>query len=181
MNEIVQIAIDMDEVLVDLEQSVADVTNRPEFKTRLNSIQDYKERMTYFFTDFEEAVKKECFLKARPLPFYFILKGMLIPYWHSLGIEVFLLSSATGNKEYQDEIEKQKRQWYSIYHLNVHLEITKGGAEKAKYAHPNCLLIDDSKANIDNFVQAGGMGLLHTPDLNTTVKELTALGLFPSI
>lgn len=178
-HNITQIAIDMDEVIVDLEQSVADVTNRPEFKTKLNSIQDYKKRMTYFFTDFDKAVEKNCFLKAKPLPFYFILKDTLIPYWKSLGVDVFLLSSSTGNKEYQDEIEKQKREWYSLNDLNVKLEITKGGAEKAKYAHHSCILVDDSASNITNFINAGGVGLLHT-SIDTTINELKKVGLFPS-
>lgn len=41
---------------------------------------------------------------------------------------------------------------------------------KANFAKHNAVLIDDEKQNIDDFVQAGGMGILHKTARNTIIK-----------
>jgi hypothetical protein len=47
---------------------------------------------------------------------------------------------------------------------------------KQNYATPNSILIDDYESNIDQWVKAGGIGILHT-DTASTIKKLKELGL----
>ena len=49
-------------------------------------------------------------------------------------------------------------------------------AKKQNYANPNSILIDDRESNIDQWVKAGGIGILHT-DTASTVNKLKELGL----
>ena len=47
---------------------------------------------------------------------------------------------------------------------------------KQNYANPDSILIDDRESNIDQWVKAGGIGILHT-DTASTLKKLKELGL----
>ena len=49
-------------------------------------------------------------------------------------------------------------------------------AKKQNYATPNSILIDDYESNIDQWVKAGGIGILHT-DTASTINKLKELGL----
>ena len=47
---------------------------------------------------------------------------------------------------------------------------------KQNYANPDSILIDDRESNIDQWIKAGGIGILHT-DTASTLKKLKELGL----
>ena len=47
---------------------------------------------------------------------------------------------------------------------------------KQNYATPDSILIDDRESNIDQWIKAGGIGILHT-DTSSTIKKLKELGL----
>ena len=49
-------------------------------------------------------------------------------------------------------------------------------AKKQNYANPNSILIDDRESNIDQWIKAGGIGILHT-DTASTINKLKELGL----
>ena len=49
-------------------------------------------------------------------------------------------------------------------------------ANKQNYADPNSILIDDRESNIDQWIKAGGIGVLHT-DTASTINKLKELGL----
>ncbi len=49
-------------------------------------------------------------------------------------------------------------------------------ANKQNYADPNSILIDDRESNIDQWIKAGGIGVLHT-DTASTINKLKKLGL----
>jgi len=49
-------------------------------------------------------------------------------------------------------------------------------ANKQNYANPNSILIDDRESNIDQWIKAGGIGILHT-DTTSTINKLKELGL----
>ena len=53
---------------------------------------------------------------------------------------------------------------------------TTSAQEKAQYAGPNCILIDDRNKAIAPWVAAGGIGVLHT-SAASTIKQLKELGL----
>jgi 5'(3')-deoxyribonucleotidase len=48
------------------------------------------------------------------------------------------------------------------------------GRDKAVFARPNHVLIDDRKDNIEAWEQAGGIGILHT-DADDTINQLNKL------
>ena len=54
--------------------------------------------------------------------------------------------------------------------------ILKPASEKQLLAEPNAILIDDRKDNIQQWKDAGGIGILHT-SANNTIKQLQELGL----
>ena len=54
--------------------------------------------------------------------------------------------------------------------------ILKPASEKQELAEPNAILIDDRKDNIQQWKDAGGIGILHT-SANNTIKQLQELGL----
>ena len=54
--------------------------------------------------------------------------------------------------------------------------ILKPAPEKQELAEPNAILIDDRKDNIQQWKDAGGIGILHT-SANNTINELEKLGL----
>jgi len=47
---------------------------------------------------------------------------------------------------------------------------------KKNYANPDSILIDDRESNIDQWIKAGGVGILHT-DTASTINKLKELGL----
>jgi cytidyltransferase-like protein len=54
--------------------------------------------------------------------------------------------------------------------------ILKPAPEKQELSEPNAILIDDRKDNIQQWKDAGGIGILHT-SANNTIKQLQELGL----
>lgn len=54
--------------------------------------------------------------------------------------------------------------------------IFKGAKYKHEYATPNSILVDDRADNIERWVSAGGVGILHVSTDNT-IKQLQKLGL----
>lgn len=83
--------------------------------------------------------------------------------------EVNILT-ATGNTP-RDAAE-QKRKWVikHLYKYNKIVTVTKS-SDKADYASDGCILIDDRTQSIDPWVEAGGVGLLHT-SARDTIKQL---------
>lgn len=61
-----------------------------------------------------------------------------------------------------------KRELGSQYLINM--SIVPDKQLKANFARHNAVLIDDEKQNIDDFVQAGGIGILHKTAHETIIK-----------
>jgi 5'(3')-deoxyribonucleotidase len=57
---------------------------------------------------------------------------------------------------------------------DVIVTATIKGRDKAVFARPNHVLIDDRKDNIEAWEQAGGIGILHT-DADDTINQLNKL------
>lgn len=73
--------------------------------------------------------------------------------------------------------EEQKRQWVPwMVGSDITVHVVRQSAMKAQFAEPNAILIDDQPKSINPFVEAGGIGILHTSAANT-IKELKKLGL----
>lgn len=83
--------------------------------------------------------------------------------------------TATGNPEYG--AGEQKYRWVA-QHIdpNVKVNLTRKSSEKAAMAAPNHILIDDKEKSIQPWIQAGGIGILHTSAANS-IAQLKKLGL----
>jgi hypothetical protein len=75
---------------------------------------------------------------------------------------VALLTSAHTYKVSQMvEAQEQKQEWLLDRGIRWDMIVTSAGEEKAMYAEPDALLIDDRKINVDFWMDEGGMGLLY--------------------
>lgn len=69
----------------------------------------------------------------------------------------------------------QKRRWCEKhYGKELIVKIVSKSPDKAQFAEPNAILIDDRSKSIDPFVSAGGIGILHT-SAEDTIKQLDAI------
>jgi len=83
--------------------------------------------------------------------------------------------TASGNPSFG--AEAQKRQWVPwMIGSDITVNVTRKSEEKAQYATPDSILIDDQPKSIKPWVAAGGIGILHTSAANT-ISELKKLGL----
>lgn len=82
--------------------------------------------------------------------------------------------TATGQR--QEHSGNEKRQWVR-QHLPNHNKIitVKSSRDKAQYAAPNHILIDDRSKSIDPWREAGGIGV-HHQNAQATLDELRSLG-----
>ena len=80
-----------------------------------------------------------------------------------------ILSHATD-----PECKVGKEKWLSDNDITLKQNLVPDREDKAKFANPNAILIDDRKDNVDEFVEAGGIGILHT-DATDTINKLKEL------
>lgn len=76
-----------------------------------------------------------------------------------------------------DFVAGQKKVWVKA-NLDNHNKIytVVAGRNKAKFAHPQAILIDDKQKCVGPWAERGGIGILHTSAANT-INELKKLGL----
>ena len=68
-----------------------------------------------------------------------------------------------------------KKQWVKQHLPNVELILAEA-KDKQKYSGENKILIDDRESNINEWRNAGGVGILFT-STDQTIKELKKLGI----
>ncbi len=84
--------------------------------------------------------------------------------------------TATG-KAFAKEVDEQKREWVKKYfkgYKEIYTVIASG--QKAKFAWPDAILIDDRMKSIGPWRDRGGIGIHHTSASNT-IAQLRELGL----
>ena len=72
--------------------------------------------------------------------------------------------TATG---YEDTAAQDKRDWVSEHTPGFRVNLVRSSKDKALYAQPHILLIDDREKSIEPWIAAGGVGILHTDALST--------------
>jgi 5'-nucleotidase len=65
----------------------------------------------------------------------------------------------------------QKRRWVRKHYGSYKIEVVEKSHDKAKFATPNTILIDDREKSIKPWVEAGGIGILHK-DAASTIAQL---------
>lgn len=70
---------------------------------------------------------------------------------------------------------KQKQEWADKHLRDFRfIAVTGKGTNKAKYANPNCVLIDDAIDNIHAWEKAGGIGI-HYVSADKTISALKSI------
>lgn len=83
--------------------------------------------------------------------------------------------SATGDPYFG--ADDQKRKWIQKHLIgNPKINLVRKTSDKAAWAGPNRILIDDRKEAIDDWNAGGGIGILHTSAADT-IQKLKSLGL----
>jgi len=92
---------------------------------------------------------------------------VLLNYINKFPVEI--LSHATD--EYASE---GKLAWLQNNKINYNPILVNNSSDKANFAMPNTILIDDKPENIKSFIDAGGIGILHK-SANETIAQLQNL------
>ena len=152
-----QIFLDQDGVLADFESGL---TKALGYKV------DLKDKKDVYDAEKRKLTAQRLFLNLDPLPDAW----KLVDYCMNSGIHTEILTAAgTVNRTLviQDKIAWIRR------HIHPHWIIipTFKGSQKAAFAHKKSVLIDDRQRNIDTWVEAGGIGILHET-ADKTIKQL---------
>lgn len=110
-------------------------------------------------------------------PFFYNLPKMhdadrLIEYCRSKFKEVKILT-ATGHTPIG--VGQQKIDWYKKHYSDLEVILVRKSSDKAQHAVSNRILIDDRVNSITPWIDAGGIGVLHTSTDNT-VEQIEQLG-----
>ena len=161
MTEINKIFVDMDGVLADFERGIelpmflnGPFTNKDDYDSRKKELSD-----------------KGLFAALPPMP------GMelLVNHLKNTGIHWEILTASGAIN--RSVVVRDKITWVNKYiHPKPILTATIKGADKAVYARPSHVLIDDRKSNIDAWTGAGGIGIIHTT-AKSTIEQLESLGI----
>lgn len=81
-------------------------------------------------------------------------------YYHIVGVADVKILTATGYSI--EDAGEQKKKWVQR-HLSTNVEVltVTSGRDKAQYADPYSILIDDRKKATEPFEEAGGIAILH--------------------
>ena len=100
---------------------------------------------------------------------------------HNVHIEI-LTSMGTHDPFQGEEAKRQKTLWLNKHNIPYKPNFVRIKEEKAQYATPTSILIDDSSGCIAPFIAAGGHGILHTNSsetiriLDSTILHINAVG-----
>jgi len=159
MNTITKIFVDMDGVLANFVEGVesAKYLNGPFEKQS-----DYDQRKV-------ELSNAGLFFDLPPMNDM----RTLVDYVKSTGIDWEILSCS--GEQNRDKVAKDKFKWIRKHvDIDVLVTCTLKGKEKAVFARPGYVLIDDKASNITAWQDAGGIGIYHT-NAKWTIEHLKKL------
>lgn len=93
---------------------------------------------------------------------------VLMDFLFSTGFPVKILTACGYTPK---DAKEQKIQWYAEHYPNVECIVVSKSRDKATYAHPRSILIDDRKKSITPWNEAGGIGILHV-SAEDTIRQL---------
>ena len=160
MSKVRQIFLDQDGVLADFEDGL---TKALGYKVNL------KDKKDVYDAEKRKLTAQRLFRNLEPLPDAW----KLVDYCMNSGIHTEILTAAgTVNRTL---VIKDKIDWIRRYvHPHWIVIPTFNGSQKAAFAHKKAVLIDDRQRNIDCWVNAGGIGILHKT-ADETIEELECI------
>ena len=75
--------------------------------------------------------------------------------------------SSTANEARYDAVSKQKMVWLHTHGITFKPNFVPGKRHKYKYAAPDKIIIDDTPSVIEDWRNAGGIGILHKDWMST--------------
>jgi len=106
----------------------------------------------------------------------------LLAHVRTLPVHIEILTSVGTFDPFQgEETKKQKRLWLSKHNIMYKPNFVRSKPEKAEYATPTSILVDDSIGCIEPFIAKGGHGILHTAakktnsNLDSLILQLSAM------
>ena len=170
---------DMDGVLCDFDQGYKDLTGK-------STDEANAEGKSYFWKLFRESVGKnerDFWANLPPQPGGEDLWTFISPYnpniLSSPSIDFSLPQDQQLDPKFNQAIQG-KKEWIDKNLYNVGEKFFVPAVQKAKFAAPNHILIDDMKKNTDAWEAAGGIAILHK-NYATTKKILIKKYNFPKI
>lgn len=111
------------------------------------------------------------FLDLPPTKEAHLLMGYLWDKYNRGVLNSVKALTATGNNFV--DVGLQKKMWAEREHLFAReaVLLVRAGEDKAVYATPKSILIDDTPAVIQNWERHGGIGVLHT-NIEDTLQQL---------
>lgn len=149
--------VDMDGVVADFDQGVNNITNGrygdPDYsKSQMwRDIKYYNQYRDLFYETLPKKTDADQLMRFVDETFDTV---------------IFLTATGTAFKG----IAQQKRNWINSNYPGHKVITVVKTADKAVYANPSCILIDDRSKAIDPWVRAGGIGVLHDSTENTITK-----------
>lgn len=160
--------VDLDGVLADFVKGVTAMLGEPHDENKYESDKNYRNRMW-------DTIEKYSHIGGE-LWYDLDLMPDAMTLWNYVKKYDPQILTATGTST-REHTANQKQRWVAEkLGRNVKLNMTQTAREKAKYAHPNYILIDDKEKAIRPWKEAGGIGILHTSAANT-IRQLKQLGL----
>jgi len=106
----------------------------------------------------------------------------LLAHVRTLPVHVEILTSVGTHDPFQGEdTKRQKKLWLSKHNIPYKPNFVRSKPEKAEYATPTSILVDDSIGCIEPFNAKGGHGILHTAakktnsNLDSLILQLSAM------
>lgn len=150
----------IDKIYVDMDGVIANFNKayKARFKLYPEDTRDRKE----FYGLFETFISEDCFAKLDLMDD----ARELLNFLDTLGAPKEILSS-TAREEFHSAIAPQKARWLNTHNIAYTQNFVPGKRHKHKYATPNSIIIDDTKSVIDDWNNAGGIGIHHTDAIST--------------
>jgi hypothetical protein len=162
-----KIFCDLDGVLSDFSKGVKELLKLEHSEDKYESTPQYRKKMWNALADYQKAGGKFWYeLKLMP-------DGMELWDYIKKYPNTEILS-ATGNSKFGGA--SQKKKWVKKNLGNPKVNLVQKAEQKAKFAAPNHILIDDKEKAINPWIESGGIGILHTNTKNT-IRQLKKLGL----
>ena len=106
----------------------------------------------------------------------------LLAHVRTLHVHIEILTSVGTHDPFQGEdTKRQKKLWLSKHNISYKPNFVRSKQEKAEYATPTSILVDDSIGCIEPFIAKGGHGILHTAatktnsQLDSLILQLSAM------
>ena len=157
-------SISVDKIYVDMDGVIADFHKRYSERYRISPTE--ADALGQFGTLFVRFIKDREFstleLMEDAVELLNFLNGMKQPK------EIL---SSTARVENHSSISAQKDEWLKFHNINYVQNFVPGKHLKYRFATPNSIIIDDTKSVIDDWNNAGGIGIHHT-DAKSTIAML---------